>query len=241
MNHVLCNQQLVQSEGGFITLLYGVLKPGTGEFRWASAGHPNPILHRLAEDGFEVLGSDGATGLPIGILDDVEYETQTAILPPKCRLMVYTDGIIEAFPAGASHHEEFGLAGIQKTLSSSRGVPSSRFCNSCLTIQMHLLRDKGDTTTHQWCCWNAAKNYIRSQLFRSHRHWSCQSRDPYPAPGVLETGLPTITAGTPATVQCGGTSLRTTLPAPTLAPRRFRHFPKSSLPLQSAHRDEPLR
>lgn len=123
VNHVLCNQQLVQSEGGFITLLYGVLKPGTGEFRWASAGHPNPILHRLAEDSFEVLGSEGATGLPIGILDDVEYETQTAILPPKCRLMVYTDGIIEAFPAGASHHEEFGLAGIQKTLSSSRGVP----------------------------------------------------------------------------------------------------------------------
>ncbi|MFM7058432.1 MAG: PP2C family protein-serine/threonine phosphatase [Planctomycetota bacterium] len=120
VNHVLCNQQLVQSEGGFITLLYGVLNPATGEFRWASAGHPNPILHRLEDDSFSVLGHDGATGLPIGILDEVEYETQTAILPPKCRLMVYTDGIIEAFPAGASQHEEFGLAGIQKTLSNSR-------------------------------------------------------------------------------------------------------------------------
>lgn len=120
VNHVLCNQQLVQSEGGFITLLYGVLNPSTGEFRWASAGHPNPILHRLEDDSFDVLGHDGATGLPIGILDEVEYETQTAILPPKCRMMIYTDGIIEAFPAGVSQHEEFGLAGIQKTLSNNR-------------------------------------------------------------------------------------------------------------------------
>ncbi|MEY3174876.1 MAG: Phosphoserine phosphatase RsbU [Planctomycetota bacterium] len=122
VNKVLCGQQLVQNEGGFITLLYGVLNPATGEFRWASAGHPNPILHRLGDDSFEFPGNDGSTGLPIGILDEVDYETQTAVLPANSRLMLYTDGIIEAFPSGASQHEEFGLNGIQQTLSSCRGA-----------------------------------------------------------------------------------------------------------------------
>jgi serine phosphatase RsbU (regulator of sigma subunit) len=42
-------------------------------------------------------------------------------MPSGSRLMLYTDGIIEAFPAGGSRHEEFGLAGIQRTLTSCIG------------------------------------------------------------------------------------------------------------------------
>ncbi len=38
------------------------------------------------------------------------------------------------------------------------------------------------------------------------------------AAGLSEVESPTMTAGTPATVFCGGTSLRTTEPAPILAP-----------------------
>lgn len=118
VNSVLCGQQLVQNEGGFITLLYGVLNPVSGEFRWASAGHPSPVLHRMTDDTFQVLGSDDVSGLPIGIIPEAEYETQSALMPPGTRLMLYSDGIIEAFPAGASRHEEFGLAGIHRTLTS---------------------------------------------------------------------------------------------------------------------------
>jgi serine phosphatase RsbU (regulator of sigma subunit) len=126
VNRVLCGQQLVQNEGGFITLLYGVLNPDSGEFRWASAGHPSPVLQRLTDGTFEVLGRDDASGLPIGILPEAEYETQSAQMPPSSRLMLYTDGIVEAFPAGASRHEEFGMAGIQRTLASCIGQTLAR-------------------------------------------------------------------------------------------------------------------
>jgi serine phosphatase RsbU (regulator of sigma subunit) len=120
VNGVLCGQQLVQNEGGFITLLYGILNPMSGEFRWASAGHPSPLLQDLSGGAFEVLGSEESAGLPLGIFSEAEYETQSAVLPLRSRLMLYTDGIIEAFPAGGDRHEEFGLSGVQRTLGACR-------------------------------------------------------------------------------------------------------------------------
>lgn len=123
VNRMLCKQSVVNSEGGFITLLYGVLNPKTHEFRWASAGHPAPIAHRLETDTFEIIGDDDAAGLPIGIIDDAEYETHSFTLGHQSRLLLYTDGIIEAFPAGQDQHCEFGVKGLMETLSSARSLP----------------------------------------------------------------------------------------------------------------------
>ena len=119
INKHLCSQSIVQQEGGFITLLYGVLKRNTHEFQWTSAGHPMPMLHDLTCGTICEMGDVEKSGLPLGVYDDAEYETCTMTIPPNSKLVLMTDGILEAFPAARTDgHAEFGLGGVISTLRS---------------------------------------------------------------------------------------------------------------------------
>ncbi len=118
MNKGLCEQSIVNRKGGFITLLYAVLEPGTRTLHWSSAGHQPPLLQNLATGTIEPLAGQEAGGLPLAVDEDAEYETYTCILPENCRLLLYTDGLDEAFPENdESNH--FGNDGIVKVLSES--------------------------------------------------------------------------------------------------------------------------
>ena len=44
INNQLCQHSIVQEEGGFITLAYGLLNLVTNELQWTSAGHPIPLV-----------------------------------------------------------------------------------------------------------------------------------------------------------------------------------------------------
>ncbi|HEV3343766.1 MAG TPA: SpoIIE family protein phosphatase [Pirellulales bacterium] len=121
INHRLCQQNLLQEEEGFITLVYGVIDGG--ELRWTSAGHCMPMLQNLDTGEIATVGDalrDG--GLPLGIYQDAEYETMKAHIPPGYRLMVHTDGILEAM-ANGSAHEQFGTTGIYRVLDACRRKP----------------------------------------------------------------------------------------------------------------------
>jgi serine phosphatase RsbU (regulator of sigma subunit) len=121
INEQLTRQAVVNNEGGFITLLYGVLNPKTHELKWASAGHQSPVLHNLDTDEvYEVTDNPDAAGLPIGILEDADYETQSTVIPPNSRLLMYTDGLVEAFPEDNEGHTEFGLNGVTNTMKKFR-------------------------------------------------------------------------------------------------------------------------
>src|SRR5207253_3355029 len=50
INRRLCENSIVQSGGGFITLFYAAIDTVTHTMTWTSAGHPLPLLHR-AETG----------------------------------------------------------------------------------------------------------------------------------------------------------------------------------------------
>lgn len=120
INRHLCEQSVVNDEGGFITLLYGILSAARGEFQWSSAGHPLPLLQNLDDGTIEPIGSMDSGGLPLGIADEVDYETHIVRLPPRCRLLLYTDGLIEAFPGEEEGHAEFGIGGVTDSLRRSR-------------------------------------------------------------------------------------------------------------------------
>src|SRR5205085_9418869 len=47
INQRLCDNSIVQSGGGFITLLYAAVDTDQHTVRWTSAGHPLALLHRL--------------------------------------------------------------------------------------------------------------------------------------------------------------------------------------------------
>jgi GAF domain-containing protein/anti-sigma regulatory factor (Ser/Thr protein kinase) len=73
------------------TAFIGVIDPNRSTMRYASAGHPPPLLRR----GSELLELR-ANGLPLGLRDFDREESQTVSLDGTQLLLLYTDGLTEA-------------------------------------------------------------------------------------------------------------------------------------------------
>lgn len=76
------------------TLLYAQLRrrPGGRSLRWATAGHPPPVV-RHHDGTVEVLTA--ATGLLLGVTDDVLRESRQLDLEVGSILLAFTDGVVE--------------------------------------------------------------------------------------------------------------------------------------------------
>jgi len=123
VNRRLCSSEIVQDEGGFITLLYSTLDLENHKLSWTAAGAPMPVLQDLATNEVKVMGGEEEGGLPLAIDEDWIYEEVEMFIPPNSRLLIFTDGLDEAFPADEDDAEQFGIEGIIKTLQASRDLP----------------------------------------------------------------------------------------------------------------------
>lgn len=75
----------------FVTCLYMLLDPQTGEIVFANAGHNLPIRFDRA-----AVSDLRATGMPLGLLPGMSYEETRARLEPGEALLLYSDGLVEA-------------------------------------------------------------------------------------------------------------------------------------------------
>jgi serine phosphatase RsbU (regulator of sigma subunit) len=78
-------------------------------------------------------------GVPLGIDDTAEYMEHKFVIPPQSRLLIYTDGLIEAFPESAGRHEEFGVKGVLETMKNSLDKP--------IDLALRALFDDSNTFT----------------------------------------------------------------------------------------------
>ncbi|MGH8230548.1 MAG: PP2C family protein-serine/threonine phosphatase, partial [Steroidobacteraceae bacterium] len=90
-NELLCTQNPMEL---FVTVFYCVFDPATGQLRYANGGHNRPYLRR-ADGSIETL--DGTVGLILGVMPGIEYPEHSLQLRPGDRLVLYTDGVTEAF------------------------------------------------------------------------------------------------------------------------------------------------
>lgn len=123
INRRVSRNTLVQSDGGFITLLYCAIDTVRNQMQWTSAGHPMPLLQDLATNEVRQLGRDDASGLPLGIEAEWDYELLTAEIPPNSRLLIYTDGLAEAMYLVDEMPQQFDLPGIINTLKRTARLP----------------------------------------------------------------------------------------------------------------------
>jgi hypothetical protein len=77
----------------FVTGVLADLDMDSGMLRYLNAGHPTPLLLR---HGKAVRELTGGRRLPLG-LDDGEINIGEEVLEPGDRLLLYTDGVTEAF------------------------------------------------------------------------------------------------------------------------------------------------
>ena len=87
----------------FVTLFYAIYNTSTSEFHYANGGHNEPII--VHPDGSTtIIPPTGGTAL--GIIPGIEYGENTIKLESGDTVILYTDGITEAFNAEG---ELFGL------------------------------------------------------------------------------------------------------------------------------------
>jgi len=79
------------TQNQFVTAAYVYLDAEAKEFRYSAAGHP-PML--LLRDG--AVSEIAENGLIIAAFDFAAYQSKAHALQPKDRLLLYTDGILEA-------------------------------------------------------------------------------------------------------------------------------------------------
>jgi sigma-B regulation protein RsbU (phosphoserine phosphatase) len=108
-------------QGMFVTAVYGVLTLKSGEFTYANAGHNPPLWLSRETKRMESLLRTGAA---LGIIEDVPMVDRTITLKPDDFLLLYTDGVTEAF---SPQDETYGEERLQMVLGvaeaeTARGV-----------------------------------------------------------------------------------------------------------------------
>ncbi len=89
----------------FVTVFYAVFDPATGVLTYSNGGH-NPPLLRRSNGHVEMLTS--AAGLVLGMFP-ASYDEDTVQLAPGDTLVLYTDGVTEAFNVEVQMYEEARL------------------------------------------------------------------------------------------------------------------------------------
>ncbi len=108
LNAALVEQKL--NHATFATAIYGMVNTHTLMCRFASAGHPRPMLMRA--DG-TVLDLESEGGL-LGIFPNEQYLDAEIQLRAGDRLIVYTDGIEVAFADDQCHDTELWRTELQR-------------------------------------------------------------------------------------------------------------------------------
>jgi sigma-B regulation protein RsbU (phosphoserine phosphatase) len=124
VNEALCGS----TQGQFVTAAYVYLDAEQGGLCYAAAGHP-PML--LLRDG--QVCSIEENGLVLGVLSSAAYSSTKQTLRKGDRLLLYTDGIIEAANGG---EEEFGPERLSRLLTASAGRTAEEMADLILsTVQ----------------------------------------------------------------------------------------------------------
>lgn len=112
------------------TAFYAVADASAGELKFASAGHPSPLLARRAADTVEPLKSfDPRHGPALGLFDKSVYPSCRCPLNSGDLLLLFTDGLYEADNAA---HEEYGQGRLLAAARENCHAPAEQLLDALL-------------------------------------------------------------------------------------------------------------
>ena len=139
MNAALCGNTQTQ----FVTAAYVYLNAATGELRYSAAAHPPMLLLRNEE-----VTAIEENGLMLAAFPFAAYSTVTQSLEPGDRLLLYTDGILEAADA---HEQEFGAARLHHLLRETVTLPHTEAADRIITTIQQWSATQNDDLTVLVC------------------------------------------------------------------------------------------
>jgi predicted ester cyclase len=93
----------------FVTCFYAILDPKNGSLSYANAGHDLPYLWH-GGDAEELR----ARGMPLGLMPEMSYEVEEAVLGEGDNVLFYSDGLVEAHD---SSYDMFGFPRLEALIS----------------------------------------------------------------------------------------------------------------------------
>lgn len=122
--------------GEFVTMFMGKLDLESKVLTYSSAGHPPPLYYSTQRN--ELTELELNRGLPLGILEKNHYEEVCIKFDPGDRLLMYTDGIIEA---NNDKRDAFGLERLKEIMMQYKEAPPTDFLDM-ITVELenHLQR-----------------------------------------------------------------------------------------------------
>ena len=124
----------------FATAVFIVLSRDSGELTYVNAGHNAPIVFSSGSTTFLE-----ATGPPLGLFVDAEYETGTAVMSRGTTLLIFTDGLTDSIQA---EHPESRLRdafaeSAGRTMANLKSLIDPKFNEDDITI---LLVKRGSSS-----------------------------------------------------------------------------------------------
>ncbi|MCE8758327.1 SpoIIE family protein phosphatase [Bacteroides fragilis] len=116
-NKLLCKESL---DSMFVTVFYGIYHYKTGMMDYTNAGHNPPYLLR---GGRTVECLPVASNFVVDVFDDIEFESNTLTFGIGDTLLLYTDGVTEAFN---DKREQFSESNLQDILASMHESSSAK-------------------------------------------------------------------------------------------------------------------
>lgn len=121
----------------FVTLFFAVFDPQTGRLDYVNAGHNPPFLAN-ADGDLRML--EASQDMAVAVMEDMAFSNRSLTLAPGDRLIMYTDGMTEAFAPDGS---EFGESRLADAIRDTRGVPGQKVTRDLVEI-VHRFEAGGD-------------------------------------------------------------------------------------------------
>jgi sigma-B regulation protein RsbU (phosphoserine phosphatase) len=128
------------SQGGvrFTTAFLAELNTATGDVAYVNAGHNVPILRKSSG----LVERLEAGGIPVGILSDAVYQVGTTRIEGGDWLVIFTDGVVEAFNA---KEDEYGEPALLRLIDSGAAATPAELLTNLFA---DLDRFVGNTPQH---------------------------------------------------------------------------------------------
>jgi sigma-B regulation protein RsbU (phosphoserine phosphatase) len=131
LNAILCDEAREQ----YATAVYLRLDTVSGVGRYSAAAHPPPLLWRRGKQSLEVLGE---TGLLLGVRPKEAYADSEFSFEVGDRVLLYTDGLLEAENAAG---ESFGNAALGTFIKERQEFGAEQFVDLLLKEVLAWSRD----------------------------------------------------------------------------------------------------
>jgi sigma-B regulation protein RsbU (phosphoserine phosphatase) len=141
VNNLLCNESVSCM---FVSVFYGVLNMKTGELEYANAGHNPPYI--LKNDGSLVRKLESTGDLLLGCFEDHPYTSKKILLHPNEGILLFTDGVTEAFN---NKEVVYGDERLENLLSSMNGLTARGIINTIVddvSLYTHDVPQSDDIT-----------------------------------------------------------------------------------------------